>query len=148
MKVILIQDVSGVANRDEVKEVSDGYALNYLFPRGLALKATPVNLTALSQKTQARQKQDTKQLVQAQAYLSRFKNKVVTIDTKASSSGTLYAAITAEQIADAIQNEIKIPITPAQLVISEHLKTVGEHQVTIKLHPTVSTTLTIHIKAV
>ena len=148
MQVIFIQDVSGVANRDEVKEVSDGYALNYLFPRGLALKATPVNLVALAQKTQARQKQDTKQLVQAQAYLSRFKNKVVTITAKASSSGTLYAAITAEQIADAIQNEIKIPITPAQLIISEHLKTVGEHQVTVKLHPTVSANLTIHIKAV
>lgn len=147
MKVIFIQDVLGVARRDEVKEMSNGYALNYLLPRGLAINATPANLTALTQKSQAHEKQDTKQLAQAQAYLSRFKNKIVTISARAASSGTLYAALTAEQIADAIQNTAKVPITPAQLVINEHLKTIGDHKVTIKLHPTISVVVTVHIKA-
>lgn len=148
MKVIFIQDVSGVARRDEVKEVSNGYALNYLLPRGLAVNATPANLVALTQKSQAHERQDTKQLAQAQAYLSRFKNKIVTISAKAATSGTLYAALTAEQITDAIQSATKVPITPAQLVINEHLKTVGDHKVTIRLHPTISTVVTISIKAV
>jgi large subunit ribosomal protein L9 len=147
MKVIFIQDVSGVARRDEVKEMSNGYALNYLLPRGLAVNATPANLAALTQKSQAHERQDAKQLAQAQAYLSRFKNKIVTIGAKAASSGTLYAALTAEQIADAIQNTTKVPITSAQLIISEHLKTVGDHKVTVRLHSTISAVVTIQIKA-
>jgi large subunit ribosomal protein L9 len=147
MKVIFIKDVSGVARRDEVKEVSNGYALNYLLPRGLAVNATPTNLAALTQKSQAHEKQNTKQLVQAQAYLSRFKNKIINISANAASSGTLYAALTAEQIADAIQSTAKVPIIPTQLVINEHLKTVGDHKVTVRLHPTISAVVTVHIKA-
>lgn len=147
MKVIFIQDVLGVARHDEVKEVSNGYALNYLLPHGLAVNATPANLIILTQKSQVREKQDTKQLAQAQAYLSRFKNKIITMSAKAASSGTLYAALTAEQIADAIQSTTKVPIIPAQLVINGHLKTIGDHKVTIKLHPTISTVITVHIKA-
>ena len=147
MKVIFSQDVAGVARRDEVKEVSDGYALNFLLPRKLAVQATPVTLAGATQRKQQADSRVARAEAQAHGYLSQIQGKVVTIAAKAAPSGTLYAALSLEQITDAIQAASKVPLLPTQVVLGEHLKTIGDRKVGIKLHDGVVAQVTIRIQS-
>jgi len=150
MKLILVQEVSGVGHRDEVREVAAGYALNFLLPHGLAVRATPEKLAALAQRNQAREQAGSRELERAKAWGNELRGKSVTIIARASKNGTLYAAIPASAVAQAITTQLKVPVTVSQVVLSEHLKAVGNHQITLKFHDTITTTtttLTLIIKA-
>ncbi len=146
MKVIFTQTVPGVGRPDEVREVADGYALNYLLPRKLAIQATVAALAAVADRAGRRQHEQDKQLAQAQGYLSQLQGKLITVTTKAAPSGTLYAALTLEQIAEAIQQASKVPLTPAQLVLAAHLKTVGDHAVSVRLPGNLTAKLTVRVQ--
>jgi large subunit ribosomal protein L9 len=145
MRVIFTQEVAGVGKRDEVREVSDGYALNFLLPRGLAINATPQAEAAVVQRQARRVQSESRAAEQAQGYLSQLQGRVVVVKAKASPSGTLYAALTHEQVTDAVQAASKIPLLPNQIV-AEHLKTIGDHKVAVKLHKSVTANLTLRIQ--
>lgn len=146
MKVIFTQDVAGVARRDEVKEVAQGYALNYLLPRGLALRATPEKLSALAQHSKALEQAGSRELERAQAWAGELSGKTVTIEAKASPAGKLYAAIQPKALAQAISRELKVPVMPTQVRQFEPLKTIGNHPITLKLHENVNVNLNLIIK--
>jgi large subunit ribosomal protein L9 len=147
MKVIFRHDVSGVATRNEVKDVSDGYALNYLLPRGLAVQATPEGLAAVAQAGERKQRDQAKALAQAQGFLSQLQGKVVVLTARAAPSGTLYAGVTLERLCDAIQTATKVPLNETQLVLPTHLKVVGDYPISIKLHGGLVAKLTVRLQA-
>ena len=145
MKVIFTQEVTGVAHRDEVREVAVGYAINYLFAHGLAVRATPERLAALTQHSQARQNANLKELAQARGWAGGLANRVVNLSCRASSAGKLYAAVNAAVAAKAAADQLNLPITVDQISIKEHLKTIGDHQIILKLHPEVEVKIILRL---
>jgi large subunit ribosomal protein L9 len=145
MKVIFTQEVVGVAKRNEIKEVADGYALNYLLPRGLAVRLTAERLQAVMAKQQADSKAQTQALALAYGLAGQLKNKSVTMVRSTASTGTLYAAITPEAVAQALIEQLKIRLLPEQIIVPAHVKTVGDYNIQVNLHPQVKITMILHV---
>lgn len=145
MKVILKQDVKGLGKKDEIVNASDGYAKNYLIPRGIAVEATSgnVNETINKQKALADKKQ--RELDTAKDFASKLQGKTVTIKAKAGESGKLFGAISGKDIADAIKNQFKIDIDKKKIVLDEPIKTVGEHNVEIRIYAGVVTKIIVSV---
>ncbi len=132
MKVIFQQDVRGQARKGEMKEVSDGYARNYLLPRGLAVEANKDNLNALALKEKAKKAQEAKERALAQENADKLKDVITTIRAKAGSNGKLFGAVTSQEIADALKEQHGIEIEKNKLVQSEPIKSYGSYDVKCK----------------
>ena len=143
MKVILQQDIKGQGKKGQLKEVSDGYARNYLLPRGLAVAATADNLNAMRLKDKARQAQIARERAQAQAYAERLGAVIVHVKAKAGAGGKLFGSITSSQIAEALAEQHDISIEKNQIVQTEPIKQFGTFQVKCKLGYEI--TGTIHV---
>ena len=146
MKVIFIQEVDGVARRNDVREVADGYALNYLLPHGLAVRAKTERLQALSQQQRTQAQAQAREAERSRSLAGELKGKTVTLTRPASSTGTLYAAVSAETVAQAVADQLKVRLQPYQIVVPPHVKTVGNHQAQIKLTADVNVTFNLQIK--
>ena len=132
MKVIFQQDVRGQAKKGEMKEVSDGYARNYLLPRNLAVEANRDNLNALALKEKAKKAQEAKERAQAQADADRLKDVVTTIRAKAGANGKLFGAVTSQEIVDALREQHGIELEKNKLVQGEPIKAYGSYQLRYK----------------
>ncbi len=147
MKVIFIKDVAGVARIDEIKTVADGFALNYLFPRRLAVPATPNKTKDLLQKKVSIQKKEDYLVSQGKIKAEALNNKQIIIVKPASSAGTLYASISPEILSQAIKEQLKIEVLPKQIFIPAHIKTVGQHQFTINFSNDIKATVNLIIRS-
>lgn len=146
MKVIFLQEIKGTAHRDEVKEVADGYALNYLLPRKLAVRATPSQLAAVAEGASAKLTALKREFVAAQAMASELKGKTISLSLPAASTGTLYATVNTDAIVQAIRDQLKVILNSKQVQVSPHVKTIGQHQLKVELHPDVTTQLILSIQ--
>jgi len=138
MKVIFQQDVKGQGRKGEMKDVSDGFARNYLLPRKLAVEASTDNLNALKLKEKARQKQIAREKAQAQENARKLEGVLVKISAKAGSAGRLFGSVTSKEIAEALSNQSGIAIEKQKIVQSEPIKTFGSFEVRAKLGHEVS----------
>ena len=132
MKVIFQQDVKGQAKKGELKEVSEGYARNYLLPRGLAAEATKDNLNALALKEKAKRAQEARERAQALENAQRFKDIVVTVRAKAGSAGRLFGSVTTQEICDALREQHGIELEKNKMVLAEPIKAFGNYTVKCK----------------
>ena len=132
MKVIFTQDVRGQGKKGELKEVSDGYARNYLLPRNMAMEATRDNLNALKLKEKAREKQIAQEKAAAQEAAAKLKDIIVKIPSKAGASGRLFGSITSKEISDALQEQHGIVIEKNKIVQDEPIKSYGSFEVKCK----------------
>ena len=132
MKVIFQQDVRGQGKKGEMKEVSDGYARNYLLPRNLAVEANKDNLNALALKEKAKKAQEAKERAAAVANAERLKDIIVTVRAKAGANGKLFGAVTSQEITDALKEQHGIEIEKNKLVQSEPIKSYGSYEVKCK----------------
>lgn len=133
MKVIFNTDVRGQGKKGEMKEVSDGYARNYLLPRKLAVEATPDNLNAYNLKEKAKAKQLAEDKALAQANAKKLEGVTVTIRARAGSGGRLFGAVTSKEISDALREQHSIDIEKNKIVQSDPIKTFGSFTVKAKL---------------
>lgn len=138
MKVIFNADVRGQGKKGEMKEVSVGYARNYLIPRGLASEATPDHINALKLKEKARIAQAAKEKAQAEEYAQKLGGVQVIVRAKAGSSGKLFGAVTSEAISKALKEQFDMDIEKNKIVQSEPIKTFGSFTVKAKLGSEVS----------
>ncbi|NMB95112.1 MAG: 50S ribosomal protein L9 [Clostridiaceae bacterium] len=145
MKVILKQDVKNLGSKDSIVEVSDGYARNYLLPRGLAVEAKEGIVKDIKIRKDAEKKKKIKELEQARELAGKLKDIVVTIKGKAGESGKLFGSITSMDIAEAVKKELKIDIDKKKVNLSEAIKTLGETQVELRLYPGVTTTIKVNV---
>ena len=145
MKVILQKDIKGQGKKGELKEVSDGYARNYLLPRGLAVEATADNLNTMRLKDKARQAQIAKEKAQAQEYAEKLSAVVVHVKAKAGTGGRLFGAITSKEIAEALNAQHGIAIEKNQIVQAEPIKSFGTFQVKCKLGYEISGTIHVMV---
>ena len=143
MKVILQQDIKGQGKKGQLKEVSDGYARNYLLPRGLAVAATADNLNAMRLKDKARQAQIARERAQAQEYAERLGSVMVVVKAKGGEGGKLFGSVTSSQIAEALSAQHGIAVEKNQIVLTEPIRQFGAFQVKCKLGYEI--TGTIHV---
>jgi len=144
MKVILLDDVSKVGRRGDVRDVSDGYARNFLLPKKLALTATAGNLKNLDHiKTQQQAKADR---VKGDAETVRARIEALTYEERrqASEEGKLFGSVTAQDIADFLQKH-GVKIERRRIQLDEPIKALGETPVTVRLHPEVTAELKVNI---
>lgn len=131
MKVILVQDIPKLGQKGEIKEVTQGYALNFLLPRKLALLATSVNIAAWEKEKLARRKEAESDLRGVQTQASRLDGLELEIFAKAGLDGRLYGGIGAQKIAEELKKRDFI-VAKDQIIISEPIKSLGEHRAIIK----------------
>ncbi len=143
MKVILQQDIKGQGKKGQLKEVSDGYARNYLLPRNLAVEATADNLNAMRLKDKARQAQIAREKAQAQEYAEKLGAVMVHLKAKAGAGGKLFGSVTSKEIAEALAAQHDIAIEKNQIVQTEPIKQFGTYEIKCKLGYEI--TGTIHV---
>lgn len=133
MKVIFLSDVPRVGRKYDVKEINDGYAMNFLLPRRLAVVATPNELAALEkrQKDIVLEREVQEDLLMKS--MEEIKNKVVTIKAKADEKGHLFSGIHSKEIVEFMMKENHISINVAYLDLEKPIKEVGEFQIPIKI---------------
>ena len=132
MKVIFQQDVRGQGKKGEMKEVSDGYARNYLLPRNLAVEANKDNLNTLALKEKAKKAQEAKEKAAAMENAQRLKDIVTTIRAKAGANGKLFGAVTSQEIAEALKEQHGIEVEKNKLVQGDPIKAFGSYEVKCK----------------
>ncbi len=143
MKVIFNTDVRGQGKKGEMKEVSDGYARNYLLPRGLASPATADAVNALKLKEKAKAAQMAKEKAAAEENAKRLSGVVVQISARAGQGGRLFGAVTSQEIAEALREQHGIEIEKNKIVPAEPIKQFGSYEVKAKLGYEVSGTINV-----
>ena len=143
MKVIFNVDVRGQGKKGEMKEVSDGYARNYLLPRKLATEATADNINALKLKEKAKAAQMAKEKAQAEENAKKLSGIQVIIRAKAGSGGKLFGAVTSQEISRALKEQFDIDIEKNKIVQADPIKTFGAFTVKAKLGYEVSGTINL-----
>lgn len=147
MKVILLKDVKSIGKAKTVLEVSDGYARNFLFPKGLAKEATESNIKDLNKQLEAEANKKQNELMEARALAESIGKLTVTIDTKAGEGGRLFGSITSKDISDALQKQHGIFIDKKKFVLDSPIKQAGQITVDIRLYAEVTARLNVEIKA-
>ena len=143
MKVIFNVDVRGQGKKGEMKEVSDGYARNYLLPRKLATEATADNINALKLKEKARAAQMAKEKAQAEENARKLSGVQVIIRAKAGNGGKLFGAVTSQELSKALKEQFDIDIEKNKIVQADPIKTFGAFTVKAKLGYEVSGTINL-----
>lgn len=146
MKVLLTEGVKGLGQAGDVVEVKPGYARNFLFRRNLAVEVTKDNLNVVEMKKAARAKSEEEALEKAKELAVALHGQRFTIEAKAGTAGRLYGTVTNQNIADRL-GELGYRLDKRAVTVSEPIKTVGSHEVTVRLHPEVSATFTLDVKA-
>jgi large subunit ribosomal protein L9 len=147
MKVILTQDVKGLGKKDQMVEASDGYARNYLMPKGLAVEANAANMNAMKTKNEAEKSRKEREIAQARALAAKIKDITVTLKVKAGENGKLFGSITSKDVSDALKSQHKLDIDKKKLVMPDALKMIGTCEVEAKLYPEISSKFTVKIES-
>ena len=134
MKVILIEDVKALGKKGDVKEVSDGYARNFLFKKNLALEATKHNMDRLELQNQKRAEKAAQDLADAKALGEKLAKVTVTLKAKTGGGEKLFGSVTNKEIADAVNEQLNVNIDKRKIEIKDPIKTLGVYTVTAKLH--------------
>lgn len=146
MKVILLQDVKGTGKKNDIKEVNDGYARNFLIKKGLAAEATTAKLNELANKKGAEQFHYEQEKQKAVAMGEKLKNITPVLTVKAGEKGKIFGSVTAKEIAEAISTE-EYTIDKKNIVLKDPIKNIGEYTVTVKLFKDVSAAFTLKVVA-
>ena len=145
MKLILTQEVSGLGGPGDVVEVKDGYGRNYLVPRGAAIRWTRGGEKQVSSIRRGREVREVRDLGHADQVKSELESLSVRIPVRAGSGGRLFGAVTVADIVDAVSKAGGPAVDKRRIEIGAPIKTVGAHQITIRLHPEVTATVSIDI---
>ena len=132
MQVILMQDVKGKGKKGDVIKVPDGYARNFLFPKGIAIEANASNLNDLKGKRESVEFQTEQSKQRAEEIAEKFKTIEVVIETKAGDNGKLFGSITSKDVADALTAQHHIKLDRKKFVM-DSIKTLGTHDIKVKL---------------
>src|SRR5919202_5295956 len=145
MKVILVQDVDNLGRTGDVKEVSRGYARNFLVPRGLVVPATESQLKQLHVFQARRQKEDAQRLSEAQQLAQRLAALQVVIPARVGEQGRLFGSVTNQDVAAALKEQHAVEIDRRDIELDESLRTLGTHTVPVRLRGQVSGQLRVEL---
>ncbi|MCW2890300.1 MAG: large subunit ribosomal protein [Streptosporangiaceae bacterium] len=145
MKLILTQQVAGLGSPGDVVEVKDGYGRNYLEPRGFAMKWTRGAEKQIDSIKKARSAREIADFDHAKEIAGRLEALKVKLNTQAGANGRLFGSVTASTIADAVKDAGGPELDKRRIEVRNPIKTLGAHQVSVRLHPEVNATIEIDV---
>jgi large subunit ribosomal protein L9 len=146
MEVLLLEDIDRLGQAGEIKKVADGYGRNYLFPRGLAVLATPGAIKQAERQRKAEVQREAKALSDAQVLAQILDGRTVTFQARAGEGDRLYGSITNANIGDALSEQIDQEVDKRKIDLEEPLKELGTHAVTIRLAAEAEAKVTVVIE--
>ena len=146
MRVILKAEVRGLGRTGEIKDVADGYARNYLLPKGLAIEATGGELKVLAQERQTEKTKKDRAHQDAEELAKRLGQVTLVFKLKAGEQGKTFGSVTAKEVADALKKESKADIDKTKIVLHEPLRSLGVHKVEVRLLSNVRANVTVAIE--
>lgn len=146
MKVIFTQDVKAVGKRGEVKNVSDGYARNFLIPKGVAVLASDSALNHEKDRLKTEAAKFAKILDSAKETATGLEGKSVTVKQKAGENGKLYGKVTSKEIADAVKAQLGHDVDKRRIHVEDDIRKVGSYDISFKLHPEVVVHVTVNVE--
>jgi len=133
MKVILKDNIKGVGKKNEVINASDGYARNFLFPKNLAVEATPENMQKLNSQNQAKQYRKDQEKEQAQEIAKKLEKITVEIKVQAGENGKIFGSVSSKEVAESLEKQYKIAIDKKKIEIKEPIKVLGTRTIEARL---------------
>ncbi len=146
MKIILLEDIKSLGKKDDVVEVSDGYARNMILPKKKGMEANAKNLNNLKLKKKNSDKLAAKQLEDAKELSAKIEKEVLHMDIKIGKDGRAFGSISAKDIAVAVKQQLKYELDRKKMQLDTPIKGSGNYHISIKLHPQVTATLPIIVK--
>ena len=147
MKVILKQDIKGVGKKDQVINAADGYARNFLLPRGLAVSADTKNMNTLKAKSDANSARKQRDFEDSKKLAEQLKTKELNIFVKVGNNGKLFGGVTSKEISDALKEQLKVEVDKKKVLLNEVIKQEGTFIVDLKLQEGVIAKIKVNVKA-
>ena len=147
MRIVLRDDVDNLGKKGDLVDVADGYARNYLVPRGLALKASPGSQKQADAMRRNREARERREREAAEALAAQFEGRTITIKARAGGEGRLFGSVTAVDIAEAVESQTGAVIDRRRIDLDEPLKELGPAELKVRLHPEVTADLHVVVEA-
>lgn len=143
MKVILLEELRGKGGEGDVVDVAQGFAENFLFPKRIAIKATPGNLKQLDERRHNIEKREEQRLADAAALKEVLESKPVSVEARIGEEGQLFGSVTSAMIADAVAKQLGAEIDRKRVSRSHAIKMAGRHEVEVNLYRDINATVTV-----
>jgi large subunit ribosomal protein L9 len=147
MKVLFLKEVTGTAKAGDVKEVSPGYARNFLFPQHLAIVADDRVVDQVRKREEATRRRAEKELNDARDIAQRLRKLTVTVYAKTGEGGRLFGSVTNTDVAQQLKREAGIDVDKRKIEVDPPIKSLGPHEVSVELHPDIRETLKVVVAA-
>ena len=147
MKIVLREDVETLGKKGDLLEVADGYARNYLVPRGLAIKATKGVVTQAEAMRRNRAAKEARDRGAAEAVAATLGSRTIEVKARAGESGKLFGSVTSSDVADAIHAQTGVEVDRRTVVLDEPIRDLGDAEVTIRLHAEVVVAVAVSVVA-
>lgn len=146
MKVILLEDVRGSGVKGDVVNVSDGYARNYLLPRGLAIKADKGSLKNLKLKMKSEERRAEREAEEARELAEKLEDVTLVIKAKSGESDKLYGSVTNKELAEELKTQHNLVVDRKKIVMEEPIRQLGDVELEVKLYPNITGKLKVKIE--
>ncbi len=147
MKVILLEDVKALGKQNELVDVKDGYAKNYLLKRNMAIEATPANVNIMKNRQKAVRTKHLNESAEAEEIKNRIDGQKVVFKTKAGENSKLYGSITNKDVAEKLEKEFNVEVDKKKIAIpDQHIKTISTTKVPVKIHPGITAEITVVVE--
>ena len=147
MKVILLTDVKSVGKKGEIVNVSDAYAINVIFSKKTALEANSKNLNDLKLQNKHKEKVEEENLESAKELAKRLEDLKVEVKIKTGEGGRTFGSVSTKEISAAVKSQLDLDIDKKKMQLQEPIKSLGTHEVPLRLHPKVTGILRVHVNA-
>ena len=145
MKVILLKDIKGTGKKDQIIEASDGYARNFLFPKGLAREASAANLNAIENAKSAKKHREDVERAQAQEKAKQLAGKIIHISARGAEGGRLYGSVTSQEIADALEKQYGVKVEKRRIEVA-NIRNAGDFTVSVWLYAGITAEMTARVE--
>ena len=145
MKVILLKDIKGTGKKDQIIEASDGFARNFLFPKGLAREASATNLNAIENAKAAQKHREDVERAKAEEIRKEISGKVIRITARGAEGGKLYGSVTAQEIADALNKQYGVKVEKRKIDVA-NIRNAGDFTVNVWLYAGITAEMTAKVE--
>lgn len=145
MQIVLLEDVKSLGKKGEIVKVNEGYGRNFILPKKLGVEATAKNLNDLKLKKANEEKVAAKLFEEARELGAKLEKASVTLSIKAGENGKAFGSVSSKEISKAVQEQLGLDIDKKKLVLADPIKTLGTHEVPVKLHRDVTAKLSVKV---
>jgi large subunit ribosomal protein L9 len=146
MKVILLQDVKSLGKKDQIVDVNDGYARNFILPKKLGVEASSGNLNTLKLQKANEAKVAAENLAKAKEFAEELSKLTVVVKMKAGEGGRAFGSVSSKEIAEEAKKQHGVELDKKKIVLPEAIKAFGAYEITVKLHPEVQAKLKVKVE--